>query len=58
MRHYGAVAIAAAEDNVIGYLVVLTLVYGVHGALSLFIFIKMQHINALLNPIQSGMVVL
>lgn len=52
------VAIVAAENNVIGYLVILTLVYGLHGVLSLFIFIKMQHINSLLNPIQSGMVVL
>ena len=52
------VAVAAAERDAIGYLVFLTLVYGAHASLSLYIFTKMQYISNLLNPIQSGMVVL
>jgi hypothetical protein len=31
---------------------------GSHGSLSLLVFMKMQYISKLLNPIQSGMVVL
>jgi hypothetical protein len=59
LRLYVAlVGAAAAEQGVIGYLIILTLVYGAHGSLSLLIFTKMQYISKLLNPIQSGMVVL
>lgn len=52
------VLIGAAENGAVGYIAFLILVYSSHAALSLAVFKKMQYIGNLLNPVQSGLVVL
>mmetsp|Transcript_15259 Transcript_15259/g.37567 ORF Transcript_15259/g.37567 Transcript_15259/m.37567 type:complete len:295 (-) Transcript_15259:228-1112(-) len=51
-------AAVSEERGAIWFLIVLSAIYGLHGTLSLVVFLKMQYISKLLNPIQSGMVVL
>ena len=52
------IAISAAEGDVIGGLVILTFAYGGYGALSLHVFVRMQRIYKLINPVTSGLVTL
>ena len=49
---------SAAEGDVIGELVILTFAYGGYGALSLHVFVRMQRIYKLINPVMSGLVTL
>ena len=52
------IAISAAEGDVIGAFVILTFAYGGYGALSLHVFVRMQRIYKLINPVTSGLVTL
>jgi len=52
------IAISAAEGDVIGVFVILTFAYGGYGALSLHVFVRMQRIYKLINPVTSGLVTL
>ena len=50
------VAVADGEDEGIGALILLALIYAAHGALSLHVFVRAQKVDAAIHPVAYGVV--